>query len=60
MNKETFEKKYTELFDILHLELASIEFKKDLNEMLSNEIRHASIPNTSNLIAGYDYIPDED
>jgi len=57
MDKETFEKKYTDVLNSLHLELVSEEFKEDLKSMMLTEIGKTS---PSNLIAGYDYIPDED
>ena len=38
MDKESFEKKYVDLLDSLHLQLVSNEFKEDLKTMMITEI----------------------
>ena len=57
MDKESFEKKYVDLLDTLHLQLVSNEFKEDLKTMLAYECVCAM---RDNLIEGYDFIPDAD
>ena len=49
MNKIEFEKKYVDLFESLHLQLAA-EFIYDLDEMVSIECTKASVITVDNMV----------